>query len=261
MSWRLRRQLFIVFILCLFFGSLVGLYYYFNVRVPISCTDGIKNQGEIDVDCGGPCVKICASEVKDLSVEWVRPFKISDGKYDVAAMMVNRNNLFGISKFNYRFTLFDDKNVHVAEKTGTIFINPNEKVLITESGLDTGKRVVSRAFLEYSEDRLEQGWVRTEETSDKPKLLVGNEKVTAGPNPKISAEITNDSPYDISNINVAIAVYDKDGNAIAVSSTYLDRINKGTTENIVFTWPEAFSSEWKSYDILPRADYTLSGNN
>ena len=33
-------------------------------RAPIAtCTDGIKNQGELDVDCGGPCHG-CPGELK-----------------------------------------------------------------------------------------------------------------------------------------------------------------------------------------------------
>ena len=255
MSWSAKRQLFIIFLLCLFFGSIFGVYYYFNIRVPVSCTDTKQNQGELDVDCGGPCVNICESEILPLTVEWARSFKISNGKYDAAAVIVNRNNYLGISKFKYRLSLYDSRNVHVAEKDGEIFINPNEKVVIFESSIDTGEREATRAILEYNEEKLLQGWVRVGDLSLKPRISVGNEKLTEGARPSLSAEITNDSPSDIRNIDVSAVVYDENNNAMAVSSTFVSILSRGETQTVTFTWPEPFKNKPKTKDILPRIDY------
>ena len=260
MSWALKRQIFIIFLLSLFFGSIFGVYYYYNIRVPVSCTDSKQNQGELGIDCGGPCVNICESEIIPLSVEWVRPFKVAEGSYDAGAMIVNRNSYLGIPKFKYRLSLFDSKNVHVSEREGEIFINPNEKVLLFVSGLDTGEREATRAILEFQEDKLLQGWKRSEDISKKPKLSVGNEKTTEGEKPSLSAEITNSSPYDVKDINVSAVVYDEKNNAIAVSSTFISDLLKDSTETVYFTWPRAFSDKPKRVDIFPRIDY-ISANN
>lgn len=251
----MKRQLFIIFLLCLFFGTIGGIYYYFNIRVPISCTDGKQNQGELGTDCGGPCYAICESEILPLSVEWVRPFKIASGKYDAAAVIVNRNNYLGIPKFKYRLSLFDSNNVHVSENDGEIFINPNEKVVVFVSGLDTGERDASKAILEYEQEELLQGWERSPDISTRPKLSVDNEKTVEGARPSVSAEITNNSPYDVRDINVSAVVYDDKDNAMAVSSTYISLLTKDSTQTVTFTWPEPFKGKAKRVDVLPRIDY------
>ncbi|KKQ81410.1 MAG: hypothetical protein UT05_C0017G0003 [Parcubacteria group bacterium GW2011_GWF2_38_76] len=238
----------------------MGIYYYFFLKTPISCSDGKKNQGELDIDCGGPCSEICESEILPLSVEWVRPFKLLNGKYDVAAMVVNRNTTFGIPSFNYKFSVFDDKNVNVTDKNGSVFINPNEKVLLFISGLDSGQRSVSKAFLEYNKDKKEEGWLRVGDISDKPRLSVENEKVVEGNTPRLYADIINSSPYDLRNIEVSAIVYDEQDNAMAVSRTMIDFLIKDSREQVVFTWPSPFNFKWKRIDILPRIDYVTKNN-
>lgn len=260
MSWNTKRQLFIIFLLLSLFGGLFAVYYFFNIRVPVSCTDGKQNQGELDVDCGGPCQEVCEKEILPLVVEWTRPFKLQNGKFDVAAMVVNRNNFLGIPKFNYKFSLFDDRNIYISEKEGSVFINPSEKVLVFVSGIDSGKRSVTRAFLEYSDKKTEQGWQRIGDTSDRPKLSVENENLIEGDMPRLYADIVNSSPYDIRDVDIAAVVYDENDNAMAASKTVISNLSKDTREQVVFTWPEPFPSVGKRVDILPRIDY-ISGNN
>lgn len=256
MSWSTKRQLFIVFLITLLFGAIFGVYYYFLIRVPVSCVDGLQNQDELGVDCGGPCEAICDSEIQDLSIEWVRPFKVSEGVYSVAAKVTNRNRLLGIKNFSYRFALYDDKDVFVSEKNGSIFINPNEKIIIFESNIRTGNRNVKRAFLEYSKNKGDQGWVRVKDLSSAPKLSVGNIVVEDVGKPRISAEIINSSPFPVGEVNVTVAIYDKSGNAMAVSSTFIDNMGRDSTETVNFTWPLPFPAEYGEKDILPRINYT-----
>jgi hypothetical protein len=260
MSWSVKRQLLIIFLLLSLFGGLFGVYYFLNIRIPVSCTDGKQNQGELGVDCGGPCKEVCESEILPLVVEWTRPFKLLNGKYDVASLVVNRNNFLGIPNFKYKFSLFDDRNIYISEKEGSVFINPSEKVLVFVSGIDSGKRTVARAFLEYSEKKREQGWQRVADTSGRPKLSVENENLIEGDIPRLYADIVNSSPYDIKNIDIAAVVYDAEDNAIAASKTVISNLRKDTREQVVFTWPEPFPSSGKRVDILPRIDY-ISGNN
>lgn len=255
MSWGTQRRLTIILGFIFILAAIFGVYYYFYIRIPTSCSDSVQNQNEIDIDCGGPCEAICKSEILPLAVEWTRPFKTLEGQYDVAALITNRNTFFGIPKFAYKFSLFDEKNVFVAEKEGTIFINPNEKVLVFASGLNTGKRVATRAFIEFDKEVLSQGWVRVGDVSKKPKLDVGSDKLESGALPKLSAEISNDSPYNVSGIDVAAIVYNEENNAIAVSTTFIDAIDANTNQAVNFTWPSPFSSKPSRADILPRINW------
>ncbi|HRY62535.1 MAG TPA: hypothetical protein P5056_02075 [Candidatus Paceibacterota bacterium] len=260
MSWSLKRQLLIVFLLLSIFGGIAGAYYYFFVKAPISCSDGKQNQGELGIDCGGPCSAICENEILPLTIEWTRPFRLIDGKYDVASLVVNRNGAFGIPVFGYKFSVFDERNVHVTDRGGSTFINPNEKFLIFSSNLDSGQRTVARAQLEFNENKKEQGWVRVGDISQKPRLSVENEKMVEGDTPRLYADIVNSSPYDIKNIEVSAVVYDENDNAMAVSNTMLESINKDSRGQVTFTWPAPFGAKWKRVDVLPRIDYVSTNN-
>ena len=52
-----------------------GEVYHFDLKFTESCKDGIKNQGETDVDCGGPC-NACVYEIGDSVVVDGIQFKI-----------------------------------------------------------------------------------------------------------------------------------------------------------------------------------------
>jgi len=258
MSWGSKRQLLIIFSFIIILGIGLGVYYFLLVRIPTGCTDKVQNEGELGIDCGGPCDKICSNEIIPLSVEWKRVFKTNDGKYDAAALVVNKNNFLGIPAVGYMFSLKDSRGVFVTEKSGSIFINPNEKVLIFETGFSSGNRIVSKAEFEFDKEKDKQGWVRVKDTSEKPKLTVEDEAVTESDNPKISANIVNNSPYDIYDIAVPVIVYDEEDNAMAVSSTYIKVLPKDSSYNVQFTWPSPFKSKYKRIDILPRVNYVSS---
>lgn len=252
LSWGARRQLTFFFWVVVVLSLLGGLYWYFFVRIPESCFDNVKNQNEIDVDCGGVCAKICPAEISALKNKWTRLFKIGEGRYDVAGYMINYNPFFGVPKFEYKISLFDEKNSFIVEKNGSAFINPNEETVIFETGLETGKRIPKKAILEFKED---QSWLRFPSDFKKYPLFVENENISDTAMPRLTADIANNSPIDLPNINVVAVIYDDKDNAIGASDTYIDKLSKESKTLVSFTWPSQFEARPKRVDIFPRIDY------
>lgn len=248
LSWGARRQLTIVLVLSLaLFFVLLGVYYLF-LRPQPNCFDASQNQDELGVDCGGRCARVCAVEVSPLINFWTRVFRISDGVYDVGALVENPNAGFYVPRLAYTIRVYDDKNIPLAERTGITFVNSKEQLLIFEPQIPTGNKIPVRAVLQLQESE----WMRVSGDRTLSLFAVENKRFETDPSPRLSAELVNMSQEDLSNIAVSAVAYDKDKNVLGVSSTHVDGLGHGARVPVVFTWPESFSAEALSYDILPR---------
>jgi len=241
-SWGAKKQLtfFAVFALIIISILMIVLIKLLNP----TCFDGEQNQSEQGVDCGGPC-QSCVGEVKDLVVLWSKAFKIKDGKYEAAALIDNSNIFAGISSFKYKLKIYDEKNILVALKEGESFINPNEKKLIFETNIETGKRIPKKVFIELEENFK---WKRIEK--EKPQLVVSGKQFFYEPFPRLTAEISNKSSFGIRDIFASTVLYDGNKNALAVSASKIDYIGGGLSQEIVFTWPEPLSEKPDSNEVF-----------
>ncbi|MBI3632460.1 MAG: hypothetical protein HY225_03360 [Candidatus Vogelbacteria bacterium] len=250
-SWSVRRRLIYLLIVFLFFAVIFYSIYWIFLWHPASCSDNIQNQGELGVDCGGPCSRVCAVEVSPLIKDWARTFKVEGGKYDVAALIENPNFNLGLKKLDYKFTLFDSENVPITDKSGSVFVNARDKFVIFETGLDTGKRIPLKAIVEFSQDLT---WTRVDPKANKPPIIVQNQVLTNGQMPRLVAELINDSVFDLSDIIITAVIYDSDNNAVAVSQTFVNGIQKGRSSDIFFTWPNPFLGDHQTFEIYPRVN-------
>ena len=256
-NWRTSRRLFYLFIVLGFFLAVFLFIYYAFIHKPVSCSDGIKNQSELEIDCGGPCSKVCSSEVSPLVKRWTRLFKTSEGVYDVATLVDNPNFGFGLRSLTYTVTLYDKDNFVVVSKEGITFANPKETFLIFENGLASGQRTPVKAILEFTGD---PAWTRVPDSITMPKLTVQNMTIDEGKLPHLTAELKNESDLDISDIDVTAVIYDDEDNAIAVSSTFVNYIRRGETQDIGFTWAEPFVGKAAVKQIRPRLNIVPLSN-
>src|SRR3989344_9365646 len=91
MTWALKRQLFYVFVLVLFFAVFGFLIAYPRFNKAPSCIDNKQNGTETGVDCGGSCLRPCGSQVDDIAVLWARAFRVIPGQYNAVAYLENQN--------------------------------------------------------------------------------------------------------------------------------------------------------------------------
>ncbi|MFA4890478.1 MAG: hypothetical protein WC587_02495 [Candidatus Paceibacterota bacterium] len=246
--WVIKRQL-TFFAVFLFLIIIIVAIIVIKMTAP-TCNDGKQNQDEQSVDCGGVC-KPCVGEIKNLVVAWSKVFKLQDGKFDVAALIDNPNLSAGVLSLKYKFKLYDENNILVAIKDGEMFINPAESQLVFETGIDTGQRVPVRAFIELS-DNIE--WKRIEK--EKAPLVVSKKQFSNSPFPMMSVVVDNKSSFGVKDIFVSVVLYDKNKNAVGVSSSKIDYIGGNSSKEMTFTWPEPFTEEPAGSDVIVGTNLT-----
>lgn len=249
-SWASSRKLAYTLGVIMFFIIIaIGVYFLQYYRPP-TCTDGKQNQNEEGVDCGGVCAVACTASIADPIVLWSRAFPVSHGIYNAVAYIENPNANLGVTMVTYRFKLYDDANVLVAERVGKAFIAPNERFAIFEPHLNVGERIPKRAFFEFIKF---SDWTKL--GKDMPKILVRGEKFSnTDTAPRVDATLQNGTIVDIPDINVVAIVYDKNDNAMAVSATKVDKLKADSSYDLAFTWDVPFPSLPSQVEVIPRVD-------
>lgn len=248
-AWATRRQLTFITFFIVLLAVVVVIAIISNRKVP-TCTDNEQNQGELAVDCGGPCAKVCDLEVSDIVILWSKIFKVRDSVYDVAAYVENPNP-FQVYKYPYKFRIYDADNIPVKDITGTINLGPHERILIFQPGVNVGFRLPTRAFLSFPEVPI---WQRVTSAKEMPKLLVTDEVISGTTDTSLKADITNESLKPVGNIELFAFLYDSSGNVINVSKSKIDLLQKDEKVGVVFTWPQFSRENVISADVIPRVD-------
>lgn len=248
MSWASRRRLIYLTGIAVFLLIVIGGPIAYKVlSVPATCVDGKQNQGETDIDKGGPCPMLDERLLSPSSILWARSFRIRDGAYNSVAYIQNSNKEAGTGRVGYRFGLYDSANVLVAEKEGFTFIMPGAVTPIFAGPIDTGNRVVTHTYFEFTEPVL---WERM--VDRKADISVTDKQVFAPESsPRVTALVENTSVASLENTLFVVAVFDTAGNAIAASETLLQRLEPREAREIVFTWPTAFPSRPSRVDVIP----------
>lgn len=245
LPWTAKKQL---IYLSIFVLVVLGMtYFIWKSSHPPTCFDNKQNQGETDIDCGGPC-KACLGEIRNLIIVWSKVFELKEGVYEAGALVDNPNLFAGLPSLKYNLKIYDENNVLLTIKEGETFMNPDDRFLVLEGDIDT-ERVPNKAFIEIEE---KLNWERIEK--EKPQIIVSGKQFSNEPNPRLIVKIDNKSIFPVKDILAAVILYDENKNAIAVSTSKVDLIKPNGNTEIVFTWPESFEVEPASSDILLRTD-------
>lgn len=249
-TWALRRQIFYVAILVLFF-SIFGLIIISpNFNKAPSCTDGEQNGDETGVDCGGSCVNACLAQMDPVAVLWARVFKVVPGRYNAVAYLENHNKNAAINKINYRFRFADKNNVYIGKREGSTYVPPSGKFAVFEPGIDIGNSIPVYTTFEFTQ--IPQWALVSQEKINQLKVFVSNiSLINEDTNPLLSAVIKNSSLFTIGEIDIVAILYDANHNAVSASRTYLEALAGEQSKDITFTWPEPLSGKIVVKEIIP----------
>ncbi len=229
-----------------------GYVIYENfIKVTPTCFDGVQNQNERGIDCGGICARVCPMDAKTIVPLWSRVFPTAKGVSSVVAYVENQNLTAGVQRINYEFRVYDDQNVLAGEPiAGTTFMGPNERTAIFESPVQTGNRIPKSVFFTFTSA---PDWITTEKKYQLPQLTASNTQLTdVNTAPKLSADIVNDTLYDYQHVLVVAILYDEDGNAVNASQTIVDALPQQSKQAVYFTWPQKFDHPVTRIEIIPR---------
>lgn len=250
MTWALRRQIFYVLVILIFFGIIGFLVYYPNLNKAPTCVDGIQNGTEMGVDCGGVCARACLANTDQISVLWTRTFKVVDGRYNAVAYLENHNQNTAVNSLAYRFRFADANNVYIGKREGTTTVPPSGKFAVFEPAIDIGNSIPVYVSFEFTQT---PNWIQvSQDKIEQLKVNVSNISLqNETTSPRLTATIKNNSLFTIPEVNVVAILYDASGNAISASRTYLDVLSSLAAQDLTFTWPQPFSTAVVAKEIIP----------
>ena len=245
-SWTAKKQLtYLLFALVVVAGLIAAIW--LNITAP-TCIDGKKNQKEQGIDCGGSCAKECLGEIRELTVLWSKPLKVTGSNYDAVALVENRNLFLSVKSVKYQFKFYDDRNILIASREGEIFINPGQKFAVFESNINVGAREPAKVFLEFQKNI---NWEIYK--GENLGLVVVKKEYQDSPRPSVSATLENKTLANVKGVYAVAIIYAEDGNAVAASATKIGEIKGGGSADIFFTWPENFAEEYSRDEIYLNA--------
>ena len=243
--WAFQRRVQYGSLFALFWSVIFVSIYFLYFFVPHNCFDNLKNGDELDVDCGGSCVRICAISVKPPQVQWAESFRINEGQYNAVAYVENKNPNAATENLVYTFKLFRNGEV-IAERSGTTILPPNSVYPIFEG------RIITKDNLAPTETKIEiepvaiwqpaflgRGQFRTLDI----QLLDTDAR------PRLNVELENTELTEALDVEVVATIFNRSGVPLTASQTFIDVAAPRSRQNLVFTWPSAIAKTIRSCEI------------
>lgn len=234
-----KKQVFIGLIYFIIIIAIGGGAYFGFIYSPPSCSDGVLNQDEDDVDCGGVCGE-CIPELVAPKIVWVDSFYVEENLYDLAAQIENKNINYGAGALPYVFKVYDAGGALILEKRGKSYIMPREKKYIIEVvQLDKNPQKVSLEFDDINWQRFKTG----EDFSliEDLNLPIFNARLDLTKKDNYSARVEgtvyNRTKFDLATIDINVVVYDLNGDPIAVNKTQKNTVKTSEGRFFEVIWP------------------------
>jgi hypothetical protein len=215
-----------------------------------SCTDGIKNQNETEVDCGGMCPNKCEKIVAQPLTVQEQGF-VTNGavdKIDLYGRITNPNNVFGSNKFQYEFIIKDATGNIVASKIGSNYALPAESKYIIENNIE-----VSGAPSTVELNIINESWVEFTDYFERPQIKVVNKEynqISSGVGfSEAKGLLKNESDFNFNSISLNIILKDSNGTIIAVNSTAMNTVKSRENRDFKAIWLNRFSGEVMNVEV------------
>lgn len=240
---------------------LVTFSFAFITEKRPTCFDGVKNQIEEDIDCGGSCQMICEKRpLGEVNVESAHVFSVGEKTYAAVAKIRNTDAEFGVSRISYEFKFYDDTGGFVGSQLGFSFILPATERYVVEPRIDfSGDKIARTEFVVH-----EIVWERLKEYRGVPELIVRDriyKQTPSGPHfSEFSGILRNASGFDFDTIIVSILLRESQGEIRAVGTIEVKTMKSGEERFFKVSWPLPFAGEVVSVDVFPETNVFLETN-
>ncbi len=233
---------------------------YFLLRPARTCTDGIQNQDEVGIDCGGTCSLQCTRSVRTDNLE-IRESALlysAPNRFDALIAIHNPNDEAGASSFHYKMELRDATGTTVAVREGESFILPQETKYLLEINVTApGAKTVVISFSEYR-------WQRFAGYQEKPAITVSRksyEVISSGVGfGKAFGVVKNESRFDFQSLRVKVILRDVAGKPIGANMTEMRTVASGEVRDFTLIWPTSFPGTVDHVETEVEADVFHSDN-
>jgi hypothetical protein len=214
-----------------------------------SCSDGIQNEGEQGIDCGGPCAYLCTDEEQAPTVLFTKVVPNGAGRLDAVAEVENKNASAAAVNVPYTIAFYGPNQVLVNQVSGTLDLPPGGTVPLFVPGIASANQMIAGAFLTINSGSF-KWFALARDPRIVPQVSTPQLGGTASA-PRITAVLTNPSVTPLTNVPVIVFVHDSNGNIIAASATILPNIPAQGSGTALFTWDGAFSSVPALIEVTP----------
>jgi Mg-chelatase subunit ChlD len=237
-------------------GGTYRVYFY----SPGDCFDNNMNRDERGVDCGGSCVRICASDTLPPIVLWAESFNITGNQFNAVAYIENVNSVASAPLMKYTFEFFNGTQ-KVGERSGETVLPPSSIYPIFEGRITLDTDAVTSTILTIEPIDV---WVPA--TLGRGQFKTSNLNLSgADVRPRLDVTIENTELTSASNIEIVATLFNEAGQPITASQTFIDALPGRSVKDIVFTWPNSIAKTVRSCeipsDIVMGIDVSGSMNN
>jgi hypothetical protein len=252
---RTLKRLFIIFVYFIIFGAISASIYYM-IRPDATCSDGMKNQDETGIDCGGSC-ESCKKEINAQEIKIEEKYFVygNDNRFDVMAKLSNPNDKYGATRFKYEFKLVDQGGAVLSTEIGESFILPKETKYVIALNMHSSVNpykleftivdITWEEFLSYEEPKLNIYSKDYSEESDRNTVY---------------GLLRNESYFDFNSLTVDIVLRGRDGKPVALGKTEMRTIKSQEERDFKFNWPYRFGNEVDSVEVRAEANVFDSDN-
>jgi hypothetical protein len=251
MSWAGRRRLVISIIVGAVVVAFLSILFISTLYKAPSCSDGIQNQGEEGVDCGGPCSNLCYDQEQQPTVLFTKAVDNGQGRLDAIAEVENPNSDAAAKEVAYTITFYDANQVPInPPASGMLDLPPNATVPVFIPGVATSNKAVAGAFLTIATSSIQWFSMPLASAPVAPVVLTPQLGGSSSA-PRIQATLTNNSITPLTNIQAVVFVHDSTGNIIAASATVVPVVPAQGSATALFTWNAPFSGVPALIEVIP----------
>jgi len=249
MTWAGERRLIVLSILGAILVAFIVIILIATFYKSPTCTDGVRNQNEQGIDCGGSCSYLCTANEEPPTVLFTKAIPSGVGRLDVVALVENKNATAAAKDVPYTITIYSFGQSLIQRVSGTLDLPPAGSVPVFVPGIASGKQAVETSFLS-----IDGSAVRWYSLTSDPRILPSvSDIVLAGStsSPRVMATLSNSDVAPMENVGVIAIVRDFSGNAIGASATLIQTIQALGKATATFTWNAPFDGIPVSIQVLP----------
>jgi hypothetical protein len=227
------------------------LFYNAAFKPAPSCFDGIKNQNEEGVDCGGICANICLSPTlvsPNFSGE-AKLFSLPTGLVSALYLIQNPNPDYAIKDFVYEFKIRDASGQIVKTMDGHSFIYAAEPKYIVAPAIDIGSATVATADFSATSTV----WVRSENFAASNLEIQSSNISESSSSITITGRLINRDTTIFPSVLLLAVLTNNFGDQVGVGQTTLENLTPGETRNFTIIHPVLSDVNLPSTHIFPYA--------
>ncbi|PIQ92120.1 MAG: hypothetical protein COV69_03545 [Parcubacteria group bacterium CG11_big_fil_rev_8_21_14_0_20_39_14] len=234
---RRNKQIIVAVCFFLFWGGVAFGFSILFAPGP-TCFDGIQNQGEEKIDCGGPC-KPCPPILEKLKVLKIKAIQAETGSFDLLAQIENPNQEYGSPQVFYQFEIFGQDNNQLKKVEGSTYIFPSQTKYIIESPVNLSifpakvtfsiKNVNWEKLFGFKNVGLEIYEKKYNELSQDPTYFS-----------KASGVVENTSNYDYEKVEIVVVLYDDKNALINFAKTEQKTVRSRDKRYFEVSWKKPF---------------------